>query len=537
MIPYPDVLSPLFFEMYDNLGHDAAVLEDVRAQLQDAKAKRVTSQQNLSLHQEKLRLTRKNIKEQQDRIDIVTNHWFYGTTFLQPQLWLRGGCRGKIHRARIKLRKAQDQDLPTIMQIIHQVQTVELPKLEMEVDLCLGKFEISVNAASEREVLRHRLFQMFPSTQLCHLQDQEDFCRSQRTKFQQQASHLEDVITKLLEARKIYHHSRGLLDDALQHNIKLEQLKHTREMVPRPIESLNSLQHRSRNETMVADGTKIITIEKRDGEQDIFHLDQSGRVLSTNYPCPNGCGFLVTWHETHCCDCCKQQIGKHGRRCERKAVTSQQGAQQKLKKWKNKQKARLRSMNFESESCKSLVSQARRDAKIAEKTTSQALEGLNSTIGGGGCHSSITSTRSLVPTIDTLNIQHGDCSCPHLRPSDIENEVVSIAIHESTLSCHLSMARQLQAKACQDVHHLEDELTSITPRLKEEQDRIFDQVRVRVQGVGCQSRDNEHSVVDDPTMLRPPPFAPHQCPVATAPLQDEDDEIPMTIPTLTNDLC
>merc|ERR1719498_1674699 len=31
--------------------------------------------------------------------------------------------------------------------------------------------------------------------------------------------------------------------------------------------------------------------------------------------CPGGCGFLVTWHETHCCGRCAQDSG-HGERCD-----------------------------------------------------------------------------------------------------------------------------------------------------------------------------------------------------------------------------
>ena len=42
--------------------------------------------------------------------------------------------------------------------------------------------------------------------------------------------------------------------------------------------------------------------------------------------CPGGCGFLVTWHPTHCCQACAtgKVIGGnkvHGGRCERKTST------------------------------------------------------------------------------------------------------------------------------------------------------------------------------------------------------------------------
>ena len=37
------------------------------------------------------------------KIDLLETHWFYGTTALQPQLWLKGGVQGKIARQKMKL--------------------------------------------------------------------------------------------------------------------------------------------------------------------------------------------------------------------------------------------------------------------------------------------------------------------------------------------------------------------------------------------------------------------------------------------------
>lgn len=35
-------------------------------------------------------------------------------------------------------------------------------------------------------------------------------------------------------------------------------------------------------------------------------------------PCPSGCGFVVTWHATHCCLNCKKKPGSHGPLCKKK---------------------------------------------------------------------------------------------------------------------------------------------------------------------------------------------------------------------------
>lgn len=33
--------------------------------------------------------------------------------------------------------------------------------------------------------------------------------------------------------------------------------------------------------------------------------------------CPGSCGFFITWHQTHCCEMCKWESGKHGQHCNR----------------------------------------------------------------------------------------------------------------------------------------------------------------------------------------------------------------------------
>jgi len=41
--------------------------------------------------------------------------------------------------------------------------------------------------------------------------------------------------------------------------------------------------------------------------------------------CPGGCGYLVTWHATHCCAACKLS-GKHGPRCNRQLARNSECA-------------------------------------------------------------------------------------------------------------------------------------------------------------------------------------------------------------------
>lgn len=510
----PAVLSPSFFNLYDDLEHDAAGLEDSSARLQVAKAMREASKQALAIHQKSLRSTRALIKEQTERIDLVSKHWFYGTTLLQPQLWWRGGCQGKIERARAKLNKAQEQDLPVIIQTIHQAQTVELPQREAEVQKQLGRFELSANAASEREVLRQQAFREYPSPQLLQLQHQEDAIQKEIKCSQREATTLEDIIAKLFEARKIFDCSTILLDDASKHNNKFESLKNAPTDITRPMDSLNSLKYRSRNETLVADGTKIVTIEQRSGERDLFHLSRDGKIISTNFPCPNRCGFLVTWHETYCCAGCKSDGGgEHGSRCDRKAVVSQQGAQQKLLDLNRRQNARVTSMNTEDDTCNRLFSQARQETKRAERMIFEALNAVDPSIHER--YSSICTRLVTVSCHHVAHSPHGGCACSKVRADDIRYEAEGIAFRQATLSQQLLIAQQLQTAIRQVTHDLETRLRVALSRLQEEQDRVFDELRIRAQG--SNDLDLVAGEYSDPVLLqRPPPYAPHVGPPASS---------------------
>lgn len=512
-LPPPVVLSRAFFDLYDFLAHDAADLDDASTGLQESKAKRMEAQEALADQQQKLRATRAYIKEQKDRINLVLTHWFYGTTLLQPQLWLRGGCKGKIERARTKLTQAQDRDLPEILRTIHRLQNEDLPRLDSIVHHHLDHFDLCANAASEREVMRQRAFLEYPTRELLRLTGDEDSIQITIRKLTAQGSELEDAISKLADAKKTFDHSGHLLGNALEHCKKAETLKTTRDVIPKPVDSLNSLHYRSRNETLVSDGTKIVTIVQKNGERDIFHLDRHGKILTTNYPCPSGCGFLVTWHSTHCCSSCQRQHGEHGARCERKVVASQQGAQQKLNKLLRNQSNRTNSIRKEDEARRSLLSQARQASKTADLLIIHSLRFLYS------CTPSMSP--SVAPVARPWDVSsQSDCSCAQIRASNIETEVRWVAARNTSVAQHLAKAKDAQAKLRRDIRHAEEELQDTRARLQQEQDSIFELLRTRAQLLDNQSPSTCTDEVGDMSM-RPPPFAPHDHPPATAPSANE----------------
>ena len=96
-------MEPDFFPRYDALGAESASLDGVEASLSRASAALGKERGDLE-HEKSLLLKNESYtREQKERIELVSNHWFYGTTALQPQLWLRGGAQGKIDRAKAKL--------------------------------------------------------------------------------------------------------------------------------------------------------------------------------------------------------------------------------------------------------------------------------------------------------------------------------------------------------------------------------------------------------------------------------------------------
>lgn len=166
------VLTKEFFRYYESLGRDASELEDVRISLQRAKKEQDDVHSKLQCQQERLKSIRCSIEEEKKRIELTSSHWFYGTTTLQPQLWLRGGCKGKVERARKKIVKAQEEDIPNTAVEIETCQ-IQLPDLQKITKEKSDQFKVSSNATSERRAMKDQAVLEYPSINLSQLQQQE----------------------------------------------------------------------------------------------------------------------------------------------------------------------------------------------------------------------------------------------------------------------------------------------------------------------------------------------------------------------------
>jgi hypothetical protein len=86
------------------------------------------------------------------------------------------------------------------------------------------------------------------------------------------------------------------------------------------IQMLSSNQTNSKNDSM--SGQKM-SGEIHHHTENVYRLNSDKATTSVARAvkiCPNNCGYQVTWHKTHCCNCCANNHGVHGPRCEKKPV-------------------------------------------------------------------------------------------------------------------------------------------------------------------------------------------------------------------------
>jgi len=495
------VLTPEFFQKLDGLRIESSTLEDVTRALQQAKDKRSELQRKLKTLQNELRTTRLFCKEQRDRIACVHSHWFYGTTLFQPQLWLRGGCRGKIERASRKLQKAQEEDLPRIQASIQQLEIVELPEVHRQVDMKLDDFELTAGAEKEREEMEDKAISVFRSPELSNLQWERDHLAIEINDTERAADSLGATISQLETSQRSYKVGQEHLLRALEHNNKYEDLENAPIAAPSPLDVLNNphrhLHNFSRTEIFTSDGTKIVTIHHSNNDiadttydpPDVFHLDENGNIISTNFPCPNNCGYLVTWHETHCCNACRRAAGLsyknnpicHEERCEHKPLTSQPGAQLKLVNRQKLQQALVEASIQEDDAANRRYTEGRKEAKHAERILRQALASVSIFVRErhASVYSSVVnSTINQFP----LGSPRGGCQCNQERKSNIQQELDVISSCLSHLQGQIVTLKELQTHLYQEAQNLKSRQEELTKRIEAEKSRILEDLRHRVFG-------------------------------------------------------
>ena len=119
-----------FFEEYDSLTAEAVALNEaakrmvvVKSELTSAKAAKARVLVNLEANH-------KVQTKREMRIDRCSNHWFYGTTVLQPQTWFTGGISAKVSLQKSKLQQDEAEEA-RLQQELQRLETL-IAKLSAE---------------------------------------------------------------------------------------------------------------------------------------------------------------------------------------------------------------------------------------------------------------------------------------------------------------------------------------------------------------------------------------------------------------------
>jgi hypothetical protein len=212
-----------FFRTFDEVTAQSQSMAMDQAALTAAETTHRTAQTRLEASAKAVQANTANIQEQTNRIALVSTHWFYGTTIYQPQLWLRGGCAGKIARAQRKLETAQQQ-AAQLDQGQLQAQA-EYQTSQDRLTQCQAMWTQSSRAAERRNQLLDQLVvQHYPSAHLEYLMT--DATRHQNTiatlanrtveledigrSFDQVGQQLERSLALASEAEMALHHVQRL---------------------------------------------------------------------------------------------------------------------------------------------------------------------------------------------------------------------------------------------------------------------------------------------------------------------------------------
>ena len=346
-----------FFSHYDALGAEAASLSNAKSALDAATAALNKCKQDLLNAKNALLKNEAYAKEQRDRIKLVSEHWFFGNTALQPQLWLRGGTEGKIGRAKAKLEQCETEQ-PNLANAVNFIERTTLPPLQQAADQCRSANERKHKLEADCKGMFDQAVAANVSPTLTQLQGQDAALQSEVTATQQNAQALHAIAAQCIEGRQHYERAAARIREAQRLN--------------NAAVAEHSAMHAGAQSPPGGGGVpwqRDQVVRGPNGEQ---MLAWQAQQLAGVRPCPGGCGYRVTWHATHCCNACQRHAGQHGPRCERIACRSAADAAHEA------QAARRAAEEREK------ADQAMRDRKMheAQKEADRGADALRRTLGG-----------------------------------------------------------------------------------------------------------------------------------------------------------
>lgn len=380
-----------------------------------------------------------------------------------------------------------NENLPAALAGVHGSETRLSERLRIEEE-CARLFEVSANAASEREAMKARGVMESPSHELLRLQREESVALSRLKAAKTEVGSFGMVADKICSRQRAYHDAAVFSRRALTHRDRHDVLKNNPVEMERPIDILRRTErHASCSEQWLPNGTKSVLVRtKPHNEAHLFTVDRRDRLILTNSPCPNDCGFLVTWHGTRCCDACAADgRGGHGPRCDRKALGCQTGARSKLSKWKADQKKRDRDMKIALQSSNRCAEKAKKCVQTADRLGAEALRSIPPSVmerHPGICDSirSVDFGITGGAIRGGSSCRDGGCSPP---PAElIQRGIAAAERAQGMLAEQLSIVEHLARLVEGDAERFEQNLLTVRSLEQEESDRIFRRLRDRVRG-------------------------------------------------------
>ncbi len=205
------LVDAAFFQRFDELTNEAASLANAPAALQTAQAAVNHAQGQLQHQRKALSKNMAFAQEQRDRIDLVSSHWFFGNTALQPQLWLRGGVEGKKKRAEAKLGRAEGE-YPALVQGLRASEAA-LPALQEQLNGCRSAHARRAQIERELTTMRDGAVRAHPSQRLVNLQGEHASATQEVSTWSQHANGLHGAVQACHGGKEHYRKAANKLED------------------------------------------------------------------------------------------------------------------------------------------------------------------------------------------------------------------------------------------------------------------------------------------------------------------------------------
>ena len=210
------------FQRYDELKSEASLMVGVDERLTKVSTELAQAKIDLRKATEANEANEKDLKEQKDRIELVKDHWFYGTTALQPQLWFRGGVEGKKKRAEAKLDKCELES-PRLMEEKRVLEEQTVPGLEADKKKLGGLTARKQTLEFEIAGLRDQIVASRPSSTLSAMQAQIQGAQTQAAQDEQAAAVLSQMVERCKSAKHHYGNATKAVRDAQWENDRASQ--------------------------------------------------------------------------------------------------------------------------------------------------------------------------------------------------------------------------------------------------------------------------------------------------------------------------